>query len=161
MRVIGFLLLLFVLSGCKRCEINKCANTGSLQVHLVHYTEAEATPVIFRRFVKGSGFTQPIGDGYSQWHYYSGDTMHLQDVDLFVDSVGLIGYDMEIITPSNGRILQLSSLEKEQNTWENCSSWPYFESKIDIPCTNKIISFQYNVNAGSVLSDGNDIYVIH
>lgn len=129
-------------------------------MHLVHYTEAEATPVILKRYQKGSNFTIPIVDGYVNNRYYSGDTMHLLGVDVFADSAGSVQYDMEVVVPSNNCRLKLFDMVKELNTWQSCSSWPFFEKKDKVPCTNQMQSFQYNVNSGSIDVIGNDIYLI-
>jgi len=161
MRIVSIfiLVILSTQSACRRCTTSICPSTGDLNVHLIHYSEPEATPVILRTYRKGSNYTDLLYTGYVNLRQFSGDTMHLYSLDLQADSMYAIHYDLELFIPSDGKTIRLFEIVRNNETQTHCSSWPFFE-KAELNCWNTIQSFQYQVNTGSISSSGNEVFVL-
>jgi hypothetical protein len=148
--------------SCKRCIIEDCRGYETITLYLVHYQQSEADSVLIKKYKQNTNYTELVDSLYAQDSYYYGDTMSLGFIDRQGNSLESLNteYDLEIINQFDNKVIRISDIKREKATQEICTGGLFGGKSTQPECNNKLISYNYAVNSGNILSTGNLIYVV-
>ena len=132
-----------------------------MNVHLIHYSQAECDTIWIRKYAQQSNYTLLADSIMAGNKYYAGDTMTLFFVDRQAHTLEELQteYDLEIVNPSDNKAIRIFDIEREQATQEVCHGGLFGGGSDALACNNKLLGFNYSVNNGTIQAIGNEIIV--
>ncbi len=158
-------LMLFAISsnvGCKRCHDELCTLNEEVSLYFVGYSQHEVDTLICYRYQQDATYAVLIDSVLLFPTYVSADTTSF----LFTQSGQLANsfpneaYDLEMVVESDTKRIRINGIRRNMLSREVCRGGLFSGSKAEIACINPLIEFSYSVNSGSVIPDGNALFIV-
>lgn len=124
-----------VLLGVAACKSTPCFN-ADLRFGLISFTEPEADTIVYRRFMKATGFTYLVdsfvcdiryrkSNDTLAWTYTSGNVVMSSD------------FDYQLYFPGAGKVYRITEIKEERKEIKHA-----FFSPVKVGCINNISSLK-------------------
>ncbi len=156
------LLIVFLLfiTSCRKCSLYECTLYKTITLNFIGYTIPEADTVMIYKYQQDSNYTILADSVMAMATAYNGDTTTYEFIDRRADSLYKLKteYDIEIVNSFDTKRIRISDIEREHNAVESCHGWLSNNHQL-IDCENKLLSYNYSINIGSILTTENIIFV--